>query len=177
MDWYVPVVCRIVTGYIAVPILLKPMVDKYPHSMMLFLQFVCCFAVALPVAALNQHRVDWMIVAVGFINGLAAYCYRKAITMSLSRTALLAFWDDLLAMGLSYVILHEVQFLTTGIILGMVASLGAVILFTVRLQRDLGRGGVLHAVPGRQEHRSGDVPGELVWRGGAGGNPALADGS
>jgi hypothetical protein len=136
MDWYMPVVCRIVTGYIAVPILLKPMVDKYPHTTMLFLQFVCCFAVALPVAAaLNQHRVDWMIMAVGFVNGLAAYYYRKAITMSLSRTALLAFWDDLLAMGLSYVILHEGQFLTTGIILGMVASLGAVILFTVHSYR------------------------------------------
>jgi serine/threonine protein phosphatase PrpC len=31
MHWYVPVVCRIVTGYIAIPILLKPIVDKYPH--------------------------------------------------------------------------------------------------------------------------------------------------
>jgi hypothetical protein len=136
MHWYVAVVCRIVTGYIAIPILLKPIVDKYPHTTMLLLQFVCCFAVALPVAvALNQHRIDWMIVAVGFVNGLAAYCYRKAITISLSRTALLAFWDDLLAMGLSYVLLQEGQFLTTGIVLGMGASLGAVILFTVHSYR------------------------------------------
>jgi hypothetical protein len=136
MYWYVPVVCRIVTGYIAIPILLKPIVDKYPHSTMLFLQFMFCFVATLPVAvALNQHRVDWTIVAVGFVNGLAAYCYRKAIAMSLSRTALLAFWDDLLAMGLSYVLLHEGQFLTTGIVLGMGASLGAVILFTVHSYR------------------------------------------
>jgi hypothetical protein len=55
------------------PILLKPIVDKYPHPTMLLLQFVCCFVVALPLAvALNQPRVDWMIVAVGFVNGLAA---------------------------------------------------------------------------------------------------------
>ena len=65
MHWYVAVVCRVVTGYIAVPILLKPIVDKYPHSTMLLLQFMCCFVVALPVAvALDQHRLDWMIVAV-----------------------------------------------------------------------------------------------------------------
>jgi hypothetical protein len=132
----VPVVCRIVTGYIAIPILLKPIVDKYPHTTMLLLQFVCCFVMALPVAAaLNQHRIDWMIVAVGFVNGLAAYCYRKAIAMSLIRTALLAFWDDLLAMGLSYVLLREGQFLTTSIVLGIAASLGAVILFTVHSYR------------------------------------------
>jgi hypothetical protein len=132
MDWYVPVVCRIVTGYIAVPILLKPVVDRYAHTTMLLVQFVCCLAAALPAALiLNQLRVDWTIVAVGFANGLAAYCYRKAITISLSRTALLAFWDDLVAMGLSYVILREGQFLTSGIVLGIVASLGAVVLFTV----------------------------------------------
>jgi hypothetical protein len=54
MHWYVPAVCRIVTGYIAIPVLLKPMVDKYPHPTMLFLRFVCCFAAALPLAvALN----------------------------------------------------------------------------------------------------------------------------
>ena len=59
MYWYVPVVCRIVTGYLALPILLKPVVDKYPHPTMLFLQFVCCFVAALPVAvALNQYRID-----------------------------------------------------------------------------------------------------------------------
>jgi hypothetical protein len=59
MRWYVPAVCRIATGYIAIPILLKPMVDKYPHPTMLLLQFVCCFAAALPLAvALHQHHID-----------------------------------------------------------------------------------------------------------------------
>ena len=60
MHRYVPVVGRIVMGDIAIPILLKPMVDKYPHPTSLLLQFVCCFMLALPVAvALKQHPIDW----------------------------------------------------------------------------------------------------------------------
>ena len=132
MPWFVPVVVRILAAYVAGPLLLKPIVDKYSQAKLLLLQFAVCFAVALPLAvALHQHRLDWTIVAVGCGNGLAAYWYRKAIAISLSRTALFAFWDDLLAMGLSYAILHEGQFLNARIIVGVTVGVGAVILFTV----------------------------------------------
>jgi hypothetical protein len=132
MPWYVPVVVRILAAYVAGPLLLKPIVATYTQAKLLLLQFAVCFAVALPLAvALHQHRFEWTIVAVGCGNGLAAYCYRKAITLSLSRTALFAFWDDLLAMGLSYALLHEGQFLNTRMLLGIGLSVGAVILFTV----------------------------------------------
>jgi hypothetical protein len=53
------------------------------------------------------------------------------MAISLSRTALFAFWDDLLAMGLSYVLLREGQFLNARILLGIGLSVGAVIGFTV----------------------------------------------
>jgi len=126
------VVVRILAAYVAGPLLLKPIVDKYSQAKLLLLQFAVCFALALPLAvALDQHRLDWTIVAVGGGNGLAAYWYRQAIAISLSRTALFAFWDDLLAMGLSYAILHEGQFLNVRMLLGIVVSVGAVILFTV----------------------------------------------
>jgi hypothetical protein len=132
MPWYVPVVVRILAAYVAGPLLLKPLAAKYAQAKLLLIQFAVCFAVALPVAvALNQHRLDWAIVAVGGGNGLAAYCYRRAIAISLSRTALFAFWDDLLAMGLSYALLHEGQFLNARMLLGIGLSVGAVILFTV----------------------------------------------
>jgi hypothetical protein len=132
MPWYVPVLLRIGAAYIAGPLLLKPLVDRYAQATLLLLQFLGCLAVALPLAVVwHQHQLDWRIVAVGFSNGLAAYCYYKAIALSLSRTALLAFWDDLLAMGLSYTLLHEGQFLNARLVLGIGVSLGAVILFTV----------------------------------------------
>src|SRR5205823_1978598 len=116
-------------------LLLKPLVDHYAKTTLLLLQFVVCFALALLVAvAFNQCHLDWRIVAVGFGNGLAAYCYYRAITISLSRTALFAFWDDLLAMGLSYTLLHEEQLLNARIVVGIGMSVGAVILFTVHGQ-------------------------------------------
>jgi hypothetical protein len=137
MPWYVPVVVRMVTGFVAVPILLKPLVDRYAQAPLLLVQFAGCFALALVLAAaLGQASPDWTIVAVGGVNGLAAYCYRQAIAMSLSRTALFAFWDDLLAMGLSYGLLGEGQFLNLYIILGIVVSISAVILFTVHSSRE-----------------------------------------
>jgi hypothetical protein len=132
MPWQVPVVVRILAAYVAGPLLLKPLAAKYAQAKLLLLQFAVCFAVALPLAmALDQHRLDWTIVAVGGGNGLAAYCYRQAIAISLSRTALFAFWDDLLAMGLSYAILQEGQFLNARMLLGIGVSVGAVVLFTV----------------------------------------------
>src|SRR5918997_6529321 len=132
MPWYVPVVIRMLAAYVAGPLLLKPLADQYAQAKLLLIQFAICFAVALPVAAaLGQLQLDWAIVAVGCGNGLAAYCYRRAIAISLSRTALFAFWDDLLAMGLSYVLLHEGQFLNTCMLLGIGLSVGAVVGFTV----------------------------------------------
>jgi hypothetical protein len=136
MPWYVPVLLRISAAYIAGPLLLKPLVDQYAQTTLLVLQFMICFAVALLTAvALHQLHLDWRIVAVGVGNGLAAYCYYHAITISLSRTALFAFWDDLLAMGLSYILLHEQQFLNARIVVGIGLSVGAVILFTVHGHR------------------------------------------
>ena len=132
MSWVVPVLLRIAAAYIVAPLLVKPLVDMYPQRILILLQFVGCFVLALPVALALQHvHLDWRIVAVGFGNGLAAYCYYKAIAISLSRTALFAFWDDLLAMGLSYVVLHEGQFLNTRMLLGIGLSVGAVVGFTV----------------------------------------------
>jgi hypothetical protein len=145
MPWPVAVVVRILAAYVAGPLLLKPIVDKYSQAKLLLLQFAVCFAVALPLAvALNQHHLDWTIVAVGGANGLAAYCYRKAIALSLSRTALFAFWDDLIAMGLSYGLLHEGQFLNARMLLGIVISVGAVILFTIH--------GAHQGPPGQEAH-------------------------
>jgi hypothetical protein len=113
MPWAVPILLRIAAAYVVGPLFAKLLVDTYPQRTIVLLQFTGCWAAALPLAlAFHQLHVDWRIVAVGFGNGLAAYCYYKAIAISLSRTALFAFWDDLLAMGLSYGLLYEGQFST-----------------------------------------------------------------
>jgi hypothetical protein len=76
MSWLVPVLLRIAAGYMVVPLLVKPLVDMYPQRTLVLLQFAGCFVLALPLAlALQQCHLDWRIMAVGFGNGLAAYCY------------------------------------------------------------------------------------------------------
>jgi len=106
MLWYVPVLLRIAVTYVALPILVKPLAEHPARAPILALQFFGAF-------------------------GLAAYAYWRAIDLSLSRTALFAFWDDLIAMGLSYGLLGEGRFLNGWVLTGIGLSVLAVILFTV----------------------------------------------
>jgi hypothetical protein len=132
MRWYGPVVLRIVVTYVALPILVKPLAEHPARALILALQFFGAVALALPAAVLlGQATLHLPIAVVGFFTGLAAYAYWRAIDLSLSRTALFAFWDDLIAMGLSYSLLQEGQFLNAWMLTGIGLSVSAVILFTV----------------------------------------------
>jgi len=132
MPWYVPVVLRIVVTYVALPILVKPLAEHPARAPILALQFLGAVGLAQPAALiLGQGTLHGPTAVVGFFTGLAAYAYWRAIDLSLSRTALFAFWDDLIAMGLSYGLLHEGQFLNAWMLTGMGMSVLAVILFTV----------------------------------------------
>jgi hypothetical protein len=126
------VVLRIVVTYVALPVLVKPLAEHPARAPILALQFLRAVGLALPAALiLGQGTLHGPIAVVGFFTGLAAYAYWRAIDLSLSRTALFAFWDDLIAMGLSYGLLHEAQFLNAWMLTGIGMSLLAVILFTV----------------------------------------------
>ena len=57
MPWFVPVLCRMVPGYIAVPIVLKPLVDRYAQASSLLLQFVGCFALTLGAGQPHPERL------------------------------------------------------------------------------------------------------------------------
>jgi hypothetical protein len=132
MSWYVPVVLRIIVTYVALPILVKPLAEHPARAPILALQFLGAVGLALPAALiLGQGTLHGPTAVVGFFTGLAAYAYWRAIDLSLSRTALFAFWDDLIAMGLSYGLLREGQFLNALMLTGMGMSVLAVILFTV----------------------------------------------
>ncbi len=133
--WLVPVVGRILVANGIFPAVLKRNVGLHSRTKRFFLQYLFCsilaVAVAIAVGSLTVNPVTAGIVALGFFNGLAAYAQWKAIDISLSRTSLFTFWDDLIAMALSYVILHEGRVLTLGGYAGIVLSFGAVILFAV----------------------------------------------
>jgi hypothetical protein len=132
MPWYVPVVLRMVVTYVALPILVKPLAEHPARAPILARQFLGAVGLALPAALiLGQGTLHVPVAVVGFFTGLAAYAYWRAIDLSLSRTALCAFWDDLIAIGLSYGWLREGQFLHAWMLAGIGMSVLAVVLCTV----------------------------------------------
>jgi hypothetical protein len=132
MPWYGPVVLRMVVTSVALPRLVKPLAAHPARAPLLALPFAGAVALARPAALLlGQATLHLPIAAVGVFTGLAAYAYGRAIDLSLSRTALGACWDDLLAMGLSSRLLQEGPFLHAWRLTGIGLSVVAVILCTV----------------------------------------------
>jgi hypothetical protein len=132
MPWYGPVVLRMVVTSVALPRLVKPLAAHPARAPLFALPFAGAVALARPAALLlGQATLHLPIAAVGVFTGLAAYAYGRAIDLSLSRTALGACWDDLLAMGLSSRLLQEGPCLHAWRLTGIGLSVVAVILCTV----------------------------------------------
>lgn len=132
--WYIPVVLRILVANGLAAWMLKKTVGLHSRTTRLFLQFLFCAVLAL-LLALSTHslilnRITLLVVGIGVLNSLAAYCQWRAMDISLSKTSLFTFWDDFIAMGMSYVILGEGRYLNVGTSIGVVLSSTAVILFT-----------------------------------------------
>jgi len=84
---------------------------------------------------LTQTGLLWVAV-IGFLNGFACYCQWRANAIHVSRTALLTQGDDLIALFLGYLVLREGQFLNIRLIIGILLSLGSIILFALFKEED-----------------------------------------
>jgi hypothetical protein len=110
----------------------KPLAEHPARTPIFALQFLGAVELVLPAALiLGQGTLHVPIAVIGFYTALATYAYWRPIDLILSRTALFAFWDDLIAMGLGYGLLHEGQFLNAWMLTGIGMSVLAVILSTV----------------------------------------------
>jgi len=89
----------------------------------LFLQFLFCailsLITALALGQISLSKTLFTIVIIGFFNGFAAYFQWRAIHINLAKTSLFTFWDDIIAMSLSFFILHEGKFLNVWSSLGI----------------------------------------------------------
>lgn len=133
--WYLPVALRILVANGAFPFVLKGTVGYRGRPLRFFLQFLFCFLLAGGIAAalgqLELTRTTATIFAIGLASGVGAFAQWRAVSISLSRTSLFTFLDDLIAMGLSLVVLREARHLTPLLGGGITLALGAVVLFTV----------------------------------------------
>jgi len=139
MNWLFIVFARILIGNGLFPIIIKNIVGLPSRTRRFAWQFFFCviFAVVigLTISPLKFSWATWAILGLGFFNGLAALAQWKAIDISLSKTSIFTFWDDVIAMGLSYFILNERQYLSTWMYIGICLSLGAVIGFSIHSQK------------------------------------------
>ncbi len=131
--WLIPVALRIAVAHIVAPWMIKVAATGIGREERFMLQFLSASLLALLGAlmfGLSLSLAFLVIVAVGFINGFGAYCQWRAIELSLSKTSLFTWGDDLIAMLLAWYFLNEVQFLTTPTMVGVGLSFAAVVLFS-----------------------------------------------
>lgn len=136
MPWLVPVVLRILVAYVLTPVQVKRIVGQHSRTQRLVWQFSFCAAAAILYALVRREltvtALTLTIFAFGLFNGFATYCHWRAIDLSLSRTALFTYWDDLIALVLGFAVLGEQRFLNGLGVLGIAISLVAVAAMNVR---------------------------------------------
>lgn len=134
--WWIPVFLRFVLGFGVASWILKKVSGMHSRTRRFFLQYCFCVLIAISLGllegelAINSRTIT--VAVIGFFNGMAAFCQWKALDISLSKTSLFTFWDDIIAMGISYVVLNEGEFLNGGILAGIILSLSALVGFCVR---------------------------------------------
>lgn len=135
MTWQLAVILRVIVAHGLCSYLVKKTAIQRRRTEQFLWRFLFCVLMALLCVVfsggLKVDKAFFLIVTAGFFNGLAAYASWRAIAISLSRTSLFTFWDDIIAMGLGYLILGEVKFLNLGIMIGAFLSLVAVVIFAV----------------------------------------------
>lgn len=130
--WWVPVTLYVLAAFVGIRVWQKTIVGLPSRTRRLALQFFFCllFASAFWAIKGSGFRGGMTIVfGLGMLNGLANLFHWKAVDTSLSKSSLLMFSDDVVAMGLSYLILNEGQMITGQTGIGILVCLIVVILF------------------------------------------------
>ncbi|MBI4138606.1 hypothetical protein HY479_00455 [Candidatus Uhrbacteria bacterium] len=141
MPWQIPVVLRIITAHVAHPIIQKKLAGLPSRTRRLRAMFLMCLVLSAGYAAVSPSpfvldRWFILICAIGVANSFAAYASWRAVDMSLSKTALFTFMDDVIPITLGIVLLGENKIITPALGLGVVLCVGAVIVNTVMDSRE-----------------------------------------
>ncbi len=141
VPWYLPVVIAILLNYGLFTIILKKVVslslDYASRTRRFILQFLFAWLYAILFFLLlgdsffpiNSEMI--IILGVGFVNGFSGYLYWMMVDISLSKSSLFLFFDDIIAISLCLTILNEVYFLNFGLILGLILSFSSLISFFI----------------------------------------------
>lgn len=131
--WLIPVLLRIIVGHTIAPWMIKKAATGIGREERFLLQFTSAAVISAGGALLFGLSLNvnlLIIIGVGFINGFGAYCQWRAVELSLSKTSLFTWGDDLICMALAYYFLGEGRLLNLPLGIGIVLSFTAVTLFS-----------------------------------------------
>ena len=133
LPWQVVLVIYLLVARIIVPVFNKRIASDPYKPRNLLMQYFLAAILAISVAGFfGDFKIRWelgAVVLIGVFNAFACYAYWQAIDISLSKTSLFTQGDDLITLGLGFLILGEAKFLTLGLGIGILLCFGAVMLF------------------------------------------------
>lgn len=147
MFWQIPVLCRIIFGYLIAPSLIKIIAGSPSRTRSLVWQYFFSAVFALTTALIigaDLWETRIIVVAViGAFNAFACYCHWRAVDISLSKTSLFTQADDLTCLFLGYLILGEGKLISPFLGLGVILCVGSALLFAWQKSREVKSNGQL----------------------------------
>jgi hypothetical protein len=110
--WFVPIGIYIILSYVVMALLRKHLANQPDQIKRLFINFSLCTAFAVLFAATTNNLVFVPFVfAIGMMNGVANIVHWRANRISMSKTSLLSFGDDVIAILLAIVFVGDGSYL------------------------------------------------------------------
>ncbi len=134
LSWEVVFFLYLMVARVIQPIFNKKLASDPYKSRNLAMQYILAATLAVGMAIfwgkLDVSQYFGVIVIIGIFNAFACYAYWQAIDISLSKTSLFTQGDDLITLGLGFLILGEAKFLNWGLGIGILICLGSAAFFT-----------------------------------------------
>ena len=135
MPWQVLIVLYIVLSYVIHPVLKKRISAAPSRTRNLVWQYFFAAILAGSTAVIcKTHLWDrrlLIVMVIGAFNAFACYCSWRAVAISMSKTAIATQWDDMITLGLGYLVLNEGKLLNPILLVGVVISVGSALFFTL----------------------------------------------
>lgn len=133
-----PIVLRVVIASIASQVIIKKIVSgtslpigvSFPSAY--FFGFLIALSYFLMAGDHLQFTALAVIIGMGIFNGFASWCNWEATRISQSMRSVFMFGDDVIAMGLCFMILREDQFMSLWVWIGSSISLTAIFMLARR---------------------------------------------
>jgi len=142
MPWQIIVFIRVIIGHIVAPVLYKKATQtKSDLEKLIWWQFLFCLTLSVGYGLIFgfTFKSEILLVAIiGFFNSFGCYCQWQAVKINLAKASLFTQADDIIAVLLGYLILHETKYLNTALGFGVIGCfLAASILISAKFSENM----------------------------------------